>query len=218
MERPTVFQSQLDALTAFASGGRFKEELLKAKAEYFSRTGEIFEDDKSFEMRMACFLDYYIYDWPISTEGGKTPAQVYFEELTDLPEADRAVAEGLTRTRHSLFEVRKLAKNLVRLRDCFTSDDIDVLERRQPAGLRKGDLLEARLIPLDGQLLFSTAFCFHPTEVKRNITREIKRLKKHQPGFSARELIWALSKMRLKFERYRNIAVTDIYVFDRKTI
>ena len=33
------------------------------------------------------------------------------------------------------------ALELVRLRDCFTGKDEDVYERRQPAGLRKGDLI-----------------------------------------------------------------------------
>jgi len=33
-----------------------------AKADYFRLTGEVFEDDKLFELRMASFLDYYLYD------------------------------------------------------------------------------------------------------------------------------------------------------------
>lgn len=211
-----MYQRQLDALIAFASGDRFKEELLKAKASYFAHTGDVFEDDRFFDMRMASFLDYYLFDWPL-TGIGRTPAQLLLDEDA-LDEQDRQLVNGFTGTRHSLFEVRKLAKELVRLRDCFTGKDSDVFERRQTAGMHKGDLIEARLIPVDGRLVFSSAFCFHPEEVKKNVAQEIKRLKKVQPDFSRREFIWTLSRMRLKFDRYRNIAVTDIYAFDRKTI
>ncbi len=212
-----MFQTQLDALIAFASGDRFKEELLKAKANYFTHTGDVFEDDKSFDMRMASFLDHYLFDWTIGGGMGKTPAQLFLEEV-ELSDEDRAVARGFTETRHSLFEVRKIAKDLVRLRDSFTGKDVDVFERRQTAGLHKGDLIEARLVPVNGHLLFSSAFCFHPEEAKKNVAKEIKRLKKEMPDFSRREFVWSLSRMRLKFDRYRNIAVTDIYAFDRKTI
>lgn len=212
-----MYQPQLDALVAFASGERFKEELLRARAKYFESTGEIFEDDKSFEARMASFLDFYIFDWPLA-EIGRTPAQLYFEQARDAGEEDRKVLAGLTRTRHSLWEVRKVGKQRLRLRDCFSGEDCEVFERRDPVGLGKGDLLEARLIPVDGMLLFSPAFCFHPREVKKPVLREIKRLKKEQGEFDTRAFVWSLSKRRLKYERYRNIAVEDIYAFDRKTI
>jgi len=213
-----VYHRQLEALIAFASSEPFKEQLLKAKAHYFSNTGEVFEDDKSFEMRMASFLDYYLYDW-VLPEQGKTPAQLFVEQHSEgVPPEDVVIRRGLTETRHSLWEVRKLGKEFIRLRDCFTAKDQEVFERRQPAGLNKGDLIEARLVPCDGRYFFSTAFCFHPEEVRKNITKEIKRLKKASPSIDCRQFIWTLSKMRLKLERYRNIAPHDIYSFERKTI
>ncbi|MBI5542385.1 MAG: hypothetical protein HY901_00735 [Deltaproteobacteria bacterium] len=213
----TVYQEQLDALIAFASSDRFKDELLKAKAEYFAGTGEVFEDDRSFEMRMASFLDYHVFD-RVLPEHSKTPAQVFLLESGEIPQEALAVRRGLVETRHSLWEVRKLSKDLVRLRGLFDGKDVDVFERRQPTGLKKGDLIEARLIPVGGRYLFSSAFCFHPPEAKKPIAKELKRRRKEEPGFSTRDFIWAASKMRLKWERYRNIAVTDIYAFDRKTI
>jgi len=209
-----VYQPHLDALIAFASAEHYKAELLKVKDDYFAATGEIFEDDRSFEMRMASFLDFYVFDHRLP-EPGKTPAQLFLEQS---PESERALRKGFLETRHSLWEVRKLAKELVRLRDLFTGKDTDVFERRQPAGLNKGDLIEARLIPVDGRWLFSPAFCFHPPEAKKVILKELKRKKKEEPSFDTRAFIWAVAKMRLKWDRYRNIAVTDIYAFDRKTI
>ena len=48
------------------------------------------------------------------------------------------------------------------VRDLFTEKEAQVHERRTLAGLGRGDLIEARLIPLDGRPLFSPAFCYHP--------------------------------------------------------
>ena len=59
---PAAYQPYLEQLIAFATAEARKPDLLTAKAEYFERTGEIFEDDKQFEMRMASFLDYYLFD------------------------------------------------------------------------------------------------------------------------------------------------------------
>ena len=67
------YQPYLDQLIAFASTEERKPDLLTAKAEYFQRTGEVFEDDKQFEMRMASFLDYYLFDRK-RPESGQTPA------------------------------------------------------------------------------------------------------------------------------------------------
>ncbi len=212
-----MYQHQLDALIAFASADAYKDELLKAKAHYFQKTGEIFEDDRSFEMRMASFLDFYVFDWPIPPHQ-RTPAQVFLDQRSQAPDAEKEILRGLTNTRHSLWEVRKLGKDQIRVRDLFDGKDVEVRERRQPAGLHKGDYIEARLIPVGEHLMFSQAFIYHPEDVRKNIAAEIKRLKKHEPAFDRREFIWTLGKMRLKLERYRNISPVDIYSFDRKTI
>jgi hypothetical protein len=58
MDSPPSFQPYLDELISFGSTEVRKPDLLAAKAEYFQMTGEVFEDDKSFELRMSSFLDY----------------------------------------------------------------------------------------------------------------------------------------------------------------
>src|SRR5208282_5888732 len=68
------YTSVLDSLFAQASVEDRKPDVLAAKAEYFRLTGEVFEDDRNFEMRMACFLDYYVFDYR-SPSTGRTPAE-----------------------------------------------------------------------------------------------------------------------------------------------
>ena len=210
-----ILQPQFDELLAFASDASLMPELLKAKATYFGVTGEVFEDDESFEQRMAAFIDFYVFDWKI--EGAlATPAELFWKRGQFAAPGDAALFEGFLQTWLSLWEVRKLGKESLRLRDLFTERDVEVFERRQLFGMSKGDLMEARLLPLGDKRILSKAVIFHPGVVRKPILSEIKRRKKCEPDFDTRAFLWSLSRMRLKFERYRNISPEQIYDFSRK--
>jgi hypothetical protein len=219
MDTPSPsYQPYLDELTAFASSEERREDLIAAKAEYFRLTGEVFEDDAFFEQRMASFLDYYLFD-RVSPRTGHTPAQEVYQQKQALASPEEAAAyRSFTETLHGLFEVRKVAKGLVRLRELFSGKDFDVTERRQTAGLEKGDILEARLIPFGGHLLFSQAFVFHPREAGKAIRAEVKRRKKQEPQRAPVELTWDCARRQLKTERYRQLPVERIYDFQQTKI
>jgi hypothetical protein len=124
----------------------------------------------------------------------------------------------LLRNVHSLFEVRRARPGEIRLRDVFNGKDYEVTERRTLAGLAKGDLLEARLLPHEGRHYFSGAFLYHPPAVRRAILAEVKRRRKaagkeKQPDVE--EFLALLSRMAFKFERYRNVKIESIYDFSR---
>jgi hypothetical protein len=97
----------------------------------------------------------------------------------------------------------------------FVPDGIVVVERRAVVALSKGDLLEARLLPHEGKLHFSSASTYHPREVRKAILKEARRL---QDGSGwgrpeIEEFLAVLSRMALSFERYRNVRVESIYDF-----
>lgn len=214
-----MYHQQLEALTASATDPAHQADVLAAKAEYFALTGEVFDDDRSFEPRMAAFLEFYLFDRKVPGKG-QTPAELYLAEKgPQLGAEERGCLEGFAKTLHSLFEVRKVVAGAIRVRDLFTGADHEVYERRSVAGLAKGDILEARLVPYAGRELFAPAFCYHPKEARKAILKEVKRQKKKpDPDFTPERLIYTLSRMALKVERYRNIAVEAIYTFDQKTI
>src|SRR5512133_3236393 len=66
------------------------------------------------------------------------------------------------------------------------------------------------------QLLFSGAHIYHPTEVRKQILAQVKRLRK-EAGRAGRPDVGAflalLSRMAFKFERYRNVRLEPIYDF-----
>src|SRR5690349_12839628 len=131
MENP--YQPQLEQIIAFASREERKADLLAAKAEYFELAGEVHEDDKSFEMRMAGFLDWFVCDRP--SPAGVTPAQeLLHQRAATASSEDLTIFRAFANTQHSLFEVRKLGKGVVKLRELLSGKDSDVTERRQLAG------------------------------------------------------------------------------------
>jgi hypothetical protein len=211
-----TLQQLHERLLSWATAEPRKEDLLAARRDHFGRYGEPHEEDRTFEVRVNGMLDFYLYDFR-SPEGGETTIQRFMAaEAASLSAEELAGYEDLALNVHGLFEVRKIMDGKVRLRDVFAGGDYDVTERRSVAGLDKGDVLEARLLPFEGNLFFSGAFLYHPREARKPIFAEVKRLRKAAgkggtPDVGA--FLALLSRMAMKLERYRNVRLESIYDF-----
>jgi hypothetical protein len=205
-----------ERLLAWATAPARQADLLAARADHFGRYGEPHEEDQSYERRMNGMLDFYLYEWRPSPLVPSTLERFIAEEGSALAPEDHATLAGLVAQRRGLFEVKRVQPGLVRVADAFTGEVLDVTERRQVAGLEKGDLLEARLLPYEGKLVFSGAFLYHPREARKLILAEVKRLKK-AAGKAAQPdpgpFLATLSRMAFKLERYRNVRLESIYDF-----
>lgn len=211
-----MFQPQLEKLLAWASGPDRQDELLRAKAVFFERTGEVHEEDRSFEARLALFVEYYLFDRPL--DGSDLPPARAFlehERAAILPEEEAAFA-AFGSTVHGVFEVRKLGTRLgLRVRELLSHEEYDVLERRGLVGLNKGDIFEARLLPIDGNHVFTGSFLYHPAEARKPILKEAKRRRKaERDGSSSLDFAHELARLALKLERYRSVPVENIYKFE----
>lgn len=211
-----MFQPQLEKLLAWASGPDRQDELLRAKAVFFERTGEVHEEDRSFEARLALFVEWFLFDRPM--DGAEvTPARAFLEQnrASILPEEEEAFA-AFGSTAHGVFEVRKLGTKLgLRVRDVLSHEEYDVLERRGLVGLNKGDIFEARLLPVEGNHVFTGHFLYHPVEARKAILKEAKRRRKAKPDRAAAlDFAHELARLALKLERYRSVPVENIYKFD----
>ena len=52
----------LEKLFEFAANSIPSEKIFEAKRYYQKETGEIYEDDKSYNTRMTLFLEWYLFD------------------------------------------------------------------------------------------------------------------------------------------------------------
>ena len=205
-----------ERLLAWATAEPRKDALLAARREHFGAWGEPHDEDRTYEARLNGMLDSYLYDWRAAPGAPTTIERFLAAEAAALSEEEVAAYRDLARNVHGLFEVRKIKDGRLRLRDVFTGGDHDVTERRQVAGLDKGDVLEARLLPFEGSLFFSGAFLYHPREARKAILSEVKRLRKAagkggSPDVAA--FLAQLSRMAFKLERYRNVRLESIYDF-----
>ena len=205
-----------ERLLSWATAAPRQADLLAARADHFGRYGEPHEEDQSYERRMNGMLDFYLYEWRPAPMAPSTLERFIAEEGLALAAEDHATLAGLVAQRRGLFEVRRLQPGVVRVADPFTGEVLDVAERRQVAGLERGDLLEARLLPYEGRLVFSGAFLYHPREARKLILAEVKRLRKSAGKAGALDpgpFLATLSRMAFKVERYRNVRLESIYDF-----
>jgi hypothetical protein len=213
-----MIQPQVDMLLQHF--GRDPADLVRAREEYFGRTGgEVHEDDRCYEQRMQAFFNWFLFDRK-QPDGSTAVERFLREKGAELPRQTKDVLLGCTQSRLSLYEYRatrgffsRPGKGQVRVRDAITGEDFDVTERRQMHGLEIGDLFEARLVPVERTYHFSTSFTYHPREVSPVIRREIKR-RKRAGAVDVRALVWELERMSLQHERFRNVSVENIYNFE----
>jgi hypothetical protein len=222
-----MINASLDRLVELATAEPYKEQVVAARAEFFARRGgEVFEDDKSMESRLASFLEWYVFDRPLDGKG-VPPSEVFLLETSaTLSQDEHQDWLDLTRTVHGLFELKRRPKGeRLKVKEHCRNVEFEVLERRQMPGLDRGDLFEARLIPHRGELLFSSAFCYHPRQARKAILAEVKRRKAAAAAATGQKkarlvrieegpLLDLLSSMALKVERYRNVTVEAIYDFE----
>ena len=64
----------LEELISFATPESTKSDLLAARTTYFEKTGEVFDEDRQIELRLAGFLEHYVCD-RVAPHFGKTPAR-----------------------------------------------------------------------------------------------------------------------------------------------
>jgi hypothetical protein len=215
-----TLQQLHERLLSWATADVRKEEVLAARRAHFDGYGEPHEEDRTYEARLNGMLDFYLYEWRPAAGAATTIERFMDAEAASLPPEDLAQYRHLSRNVHGLFEVRRIKEGEVRVRDVFGGGDHDVTERRQVAGLEKGDVLEARLLPFDGKLFFSGAFLYHPREARKAILAEVKRLKKEAGKGNTPDVppfLALLSRMALKLERYRNVRLEAIYDFSQES-
>lgn len=206
-----MYQTLYEDVVRFASEGELTEQLVVARKEYVQRTGEMFESDPSFERRIAAFLEWYTLDRRLSS--GLTPLEFYVERQGGQhSEEDRARLVALKNSHLSLFEFRRAKDEQMMVLDLLTNEKLSIYERRKPAGLEAGDILEARVVPYDDKLLFSEAFSFEPRDARKAILKAAKAFRKSDGGAAERlALVHRVAYLANRCERYKHVSPKQIF-------
>ncbi len=204
-------QELIERILVETGRGKNEQEIRRAKDVYFEQIKDLREDDTSYERLISCFQNWYVFDRPMD-DGRGTPVQV-FATSADLTSKERSLLGAMAANIHSLFEVLRIEDGGLTLRDLFTSEVLRVSERRTLAGLDKGDILEARLLPAGDKLVFSSgAFAFHPRSARTVIHQAVER-SRMEGSVSPDELMSRLRALNFRYtDRFRHrVPVEKVY-------
>ncbi len=199
----------LDELIDFASEDRFKERMEEARAYYYFKAGKINDDDPDFLQRMNTFLEWFVFDHRPGGAGEKSLFDVYLGEKLPTLSADEVVMRiAASKNHHSIFMVRSHGSGTVKLVDMAGKNSFVVTYDDE---LEEKDIIEARVISVGRGCFLSYAHCLHPKTTAKVIYAQIKR-RKGAP--LDEEFFFRLQGMQLKWRRFRQIHVDNIYNFN----
>jgi hypothetical protein len=213
---PGLVHRLIERLGVHFSSGVYSDEAATARAEYFTATGELHEEDSDlFEPRMEAFLEWYVLERPLPT--GRTPIAGYLDnEAQSASAEEREALARLSRTRRSLFVIVKVKDGKITLEDLATKERLVAHERRGTAGFTAKDLCEARLCPSqgtqdpkEGGWLFTKTLLFHPRDASKAILAGIKEAVKNQRPLG--ELAFRLARLHQRWHRLGHVTADRIY-------
>lgn len=136
-------------LLDFAIRGPLKDEYEHQYKLLFELSADVDERD-SETMR-----DWFLYDW--FDENGEGVIHRFLDARDDLGPQDQDVLADWTDSLNSVFEIRGLSKNALRLTELDSGDDVAVITMTplKETPFKRGQFIAARLLPLGEQFIFS---------------------------------------------------------------
>ena len=170
-----MLRETLEQLFEFVAQHIPSEQIMMAKKEYQKTTGEIYEDDKSYNSRMTLFLEWYLLD---QYEPGtrQTVLENIIEDNSSSWTPDRLESyKDVSKNIQALFEIKKVHDNSVTVLDLFTDEKYRIEEEDSKLAFRKNDIFQGRIVPHNDKYFFTGDFCFHPIKTQRYIKGEAKK-------------------------------------------
>ncbi len=171
-----MLKEPLDQLFEYVAQNIPSEEIMIAKKEYQTTTGEIYEDDKSYNTRMALFLEWYLLDYYGPGKDKTVLESIIEENPTSWIQGAVEVYKAISNNIQALFEVKKIRENMVTVLDLFTDEKYQVYEDDSKLVFRKNDLFQGRIVFHQGKYYFTGYYSFHPSKTERFIKGETKKI------------------------------------------
>jgi hypothetical protein len=116
---------------------------------------------------------------------------------------------GLMCTHRSVFEVGRLTARRLDLVDMIGGGRWSVDQPFPPGGVRSGDIIDARIIPIRGHLSLGAGIIFHPDDAAPLIHKLVDHLgERGQLGWKTVHL---LARMNLQHLQGPSLKLTSIY-------
>ncbi|PIT99691.1 MAG: hypothetical protein COT74_07805 [Bdellovibrionales bacterium CG10_big_fil_rev_8_21_14_0_10_45_34] len=217
LEQPSLYDPLIERMMQYFTSEKFDSEVRQAKKEFFEQSGLVDDHSGLFDLRMAQFLDWFLFSRELN-DYHLTPSHLVVQaplESFEISESERPLFENLAKTRHSLFEFIKIKGREVTCRDLFKREKITLKNSVVSAGFTVDEIFEARIVPYEDTYVFARGFCFHPVEATKFILKEIKKVI-HLDENQKELLMFRLLKMRYRYEQYKHIRIEYLYTNESK--
>lgn len=201
-------QTVLEELTRFASLDRFENFAIKSRSDYDHIVGGTHEDDPLYEMRMVSFMEWLIFD--AVHDDGRTIFQIYSDEREKFSPEEARLMDSLEKQWRDIFTVKWSADGQMKVTALRNDENIIITDAEKSPSFRKGDLFSGRAFKVSDVWFLTNGVCIHPSKALKTIKKDIKQLLRDGGG-DMTEYLMRLTAMSVKWERFRNIDVSDIY-------
>ncbi len=206
-------------LVEFVTKGALRKEYEVEHKLFFEAAGPDDENDSE------SVLDWFLFDW--FDEAGESVITRYLDTGLVLDEADREILLDWQDSINSVFEIRSISKNSLRLKELESADVYTVKTRLELAPLKRGEFIIARLLPLGDDLIFSGLQFLMPDresalawlEMRRAVDafdspEAVEKAQREQVAafcelFGCDELTVASSKLNSTLERFQRYLITE---------
>lgn len=200
---------RLDCTIKAMTGQAYAAELDAGRKEYFGVTGEVFEDDAFFELRMVLFIEWFILERPLAR--GVVPIRAYLEAHGEgMTPHERELTEALLHHQHGLFRIKKTKAPVLSVKDLWDGKAVRIEAGDRALSFQAGDLIDARLVRFRGKIGLTEGVLCHPPAAESYIKSELKARRK-EGASGPEDFPLKLAGMLLKLDRTRGIKPENIY-------
>lgn len=182
-------------------------EIEAARKAYFTRCGEPFQDEPSYELRLRNFLEWYIFDRPLAV--GLTPFEAFMADPAQ-PAGDKADFLPFRDQNHGLFAVKAIAPGRLELLDLWTGK-LEPVAVEVTAGYDPGAVVEARLVAVGGVTYATQTHVYHNPASAKFIRKNAAFLRAGRRVGEWRPFVFRVNYLQLKAERYKHVDSNAIY-------
>ncbi|MCA9672373.1 MAG: hypothetical protein KC503_42555 [Myxococcales bacterium] len=200
-------RADIDALAERYGSGARASEIAAARGEFDERRGRVFDDDELFTLHMSLFLEWYCLERSLSGSG-RTPVLDRLASGADLDAESHARHLRLACSQRGLFEVTRsdAERETVVVHDLVRGA---MFRLEGVVGVEAGEVFEGRVMPDAGRVILGPVVLFHPREARERIAALVTAAPPAQR--ESLEIVDRIAEMRLRYGRFRNIAVHHIY-------
>ncbi len=200
----------IEKLANYYTGQEYALEVKRAKKDFSLRIGHIDRGAELYDERADQFLDWFLFSRHMNGMDYSPIEDAPVNKKLNLDESELEELKSISHFRYSLFQFLKLKKHGALVRDLFSGEKVIISHSDMLWAFSADQFFQARIIPDGESYCLTRGICFHPIEVKKFISSEIKRMKVKSKE-DCENFLFLLLNRRYKMELYKHLQPETIY-------